>query len=575
MKRLIYLLMLWPVARALAADPNPPLQASALGRSLVRQTTAANMRTVIGAMDSAAGITSATATNISAYQAKIATNGILAGVTNAVQLFDNRFFFSPQDQNLSLPNTAARVHAGKTLRIVNYGDDAFLPQTKTCDILNQFLLYNGTISGSGGWFYADYTSGVTQSDILPHGVPIRIYGLPTGGGMTNRSHPLCDTISFGYYAGAGMGTIIIHTNDGYGGTEGNVKTINADNGGALCLTYTNISMPTNTWRAAITSTGTNAVIFCGQWLDNVATNYLWDIFSGDNGGVIQAITNSFYSNSIVTLLGQYDLAIITDSAQSNQSYIGFTMLNQAVKTRFPATDLLFMQPPPELSQGNSHATRRGVAAGAYDSGYAVIDLGGMFLPFNTNLLVTYYNTNDWVHLTDFGNSLLATRLAEVISNPYFRNVEPRVFYLSGYDLSVAGTLFVKNTPMSPGGAPWNDPFMVTQAAANAAGFMSAFVPEWAISATIEFNWVTAYTGTTQVFWQDTISPYYSFSSGRALSPMGSLTISVLTSNSVLTAMSQTLTWPVTNCPKYFSWNANASTNASARGIVGPIKITVR
>ena len=83
MKRLIYLLMLWPVARALAADPNPPLQASALGRSLVRQTTAANMRTVIGAsnVDLTTITNTINATMPSAVAANLATNSV---VTNAV-----------------------------------------------------------------------------------------------------------------------------------------------------------------------------------------------------------------------------------------------------------------------------------------------------------------------------------------------------------------------------------------------------------------------------------------------------------------------------------------------------------
>ena len=88
MKRLIYLLMLWPVARALAADPNPPLQASALGRSLVRQTTAANMRTLIGATNSDAS-TLLTKLN------PAATNSLRlqGGLTNSLTVWTNGSFF--------------------------------------------------------------------------------------------------------------------------------------------------------------------------------------------------------------------------------------------------------------------------------------------------------------------------------------------------------------------------------------------------------------------------------------------------------------------------------------------------
>lgn len=507
--------------------------------------------------------------------------------TNIALAMDNRLFFEPQNQNLNFPFVAARGRAGLPLRIVNFGDDAFKPIYACVAILNTYLKWNGTISGSE-WLYADMSAGVSQSTVstwtgpnLAY-LPILTYGLPVNSGITNRSAPLSDTISLSYFKSNYFGTLTIQTNDGYSGTYNTVKVIDCNNGGVLTAAVTNFSVSPGNWRATVISTvSSNLVVFAGQYHSGIGTNYVWDVWEGNTVSVNNVMTNSFCSNSFLTFLQNYDLVILNDSTSATDAYSGFSLLANAVRSRGMPLDMMFLQPPMASNQvGFMYQARQGYAQVASDYNLNMVDTGGALFPYDASKFAQYY-LPDGVHLTPAGNALLAPRVVAAISNPFFRVQQPWVQFYSGQEIPIAGVGVTRNNPGAVfDGTRWLDSTMIQQSAANAGyGTIAINLPEWATAATIELYWATAWTGTTLVYWQDLISPYMTIpngpSAGRVLAPAGNLTINVLATNTVLTAISATQVWPATNVPKHFIYTFNASTNTAARGIVGPIKVTFR
>lgn len=506
-----------------------------------------------------------------------------AQVTNAIYTMDGRYFGQPMDsKNVSLANVARRTRNGQCLRIANFGDDAFAiygaaPLVGPI-VMQTWFKWLGTIGGSGSTYYTDNSPTVTQNVLQTNPrVPIYIYGMPTGTGMTNRTAWLADTIALNYYASNAFGTLTVITNDGtVGGTWGTIATVNANNGSTPFMLVTNFSVAPGTWRSAVLSTGSNAVQYVGQYFNGIATNFLWDNFEGSGVDLLTCTTNAFYSNSLVTILSQYDLAIINEGSNTNQAILGYPSMWQAFKTRCTNTDFLFLQPVPATnSVENTRSTRQAYGVLAADYGLPVVDLGGLLMPMDVNRVKAFY-TADGVHLSTAGNTILANNLLQMILNPYMRQDNaPNVQYSRGEDLTVSGTGVAKNNVASPGHSPWSDGTMFYQSAANAVMYYAINVPEWATTVTMEYSVYTKHSGTGLVYWQDTFTPYYSSPQGIVAAPSGSIFPNIVTSNSLLTYVSVTQFWPVTNAPKYFTYTHGASTNTAARGIVGPIKVTSR
>ena len=363
------------------------------------------------------GITAATVTNIAAYQALIATNDVMRAVTNTTLALDVRRFFSPQDQNLYLSNTLQRAKAGKHLRILNFGDDAFHPRDGALATISTFRRNYGGV-GESPSFYADRTADVVQGTLLA-GTPIRTYGMPTGSWMSNRTAILTDKITLQYWQSNAFGTLTIYTNNGGAGAYGVVAVVDGNNGTTLTAATTNFTISPATVKAYILSTGTNFINMVGQYYENIGTNFSWDIWQDGNAAIVNTMTNAFTSNSLVTFLQNFDLAIFNDATLSNQVYLGHPLLWNAVTNRAPTCDILFLHQNPVTNQfGPSYDVRQAMSSFSRDYGAPLLDTGGMLLPINPNVTSNYYLA-DGVHLSTAGNTLLGSRVAGIIANPYW------------------------------------------------------------------------------------------------------------------------------------------------------------
>lgn len=356
-------------------------------------------------------------TNIAAYQAQIATNNVMQAVTNTTLALDVRRFFSPQDQNLYLSNTLQRAKAGKHLRILNFGDDAFHPRDGALATISTFRRNYGGV-GESPSFYADRTADVVQGTLLA-GTPIRTYGMPTGSWMSNRTAILTDKITLQYWKSNAFGTLTIYTNNGSAGAYGVVAVVDGNNSTTLTAATTNFTISPSTVKAYILSTGTNFINMVGQYYENIGTNFSWDIWQDGNAAIVNTMTNAFTSNSLVTFLQNFDLAIFNDATLSNQVYLGHPLLWNAVTNRAPTCDILFLHQNPVTNQfGPSYDVRQAMSSFARDYGAPLLDTGGMLLPINPNVTSNYYLA-DGVHLSTAGNTLLGSRVAGIIANPYW------------------------------------------------------------------------------------------------------------------------------------------------------------
>lgn len=363
------------------------------------------------------GVTSSQATNIAAYQALIATQALSTTITSSIAALDNRLFFMPQNQNLNLTNTAYRIRNGKALRILNFGDDAFQPRTPTMATLNSFLKYNGSIGEGGGNFYATYSAGVVQST-LAFGTPIRTYGMPDNSWLTNTGTILTDTIYLQGWRSNAFGTATLYTNDGGAGAYGVVGAVDMNNSTVITAFTTNFPITPGVVKVYLKSSGSNFVNFAGQIHNSIGTNYSWDIWQDGNAAILNTMTNAFTSNSLVTFLANYDLAIFNDATQTNHIWLGHPLLFNAATNRVPTCDVLFLQQPPVTNTVRpSYDVYRSLAAFGETYGANILAVGGMFLPIDPPRLIPYYSA-DAVHLTTAGNTLLSTPIAMVIANPY-------------------------------------------------------------------------------------------------------------------------------------------------------------
>ena len=378
-----------------------------------------------------------------------ASNNIVAAATNVT---DRRWFFSAQDQNLNFPNSIERKRAGKSLRILNFGDDAFGPRTIVKTWLDTFMKYNGSIGEGGGNYYPLRSADVRQSTLSTDqglvGTPIRVYGMPDGSTITNynpsgSSYILSDTITLNAWKLTGFGTLTIRTNNGT--TEGTVAVVDTSGDATLTPFSTNWTVPQGSWKVIVNSTGTNYINFAGQYHSSIATNYLWDIWQDANGEINNTMTNSLMSNSFVTFATNFDLVIINESSYSNTAYAGSALLYQAITNRQAATDLLFFQPPPVTNLvAFNYFTREGYSMVARDYGLSMLDNGSLFLPIDVVKLQPYYLA-DGVHLSDEGNQLASIKLKGVLAGLAYRTGTGSNFGYGGFSLTDSNNIFAAAT----------------------------------------------------------------------------------------------------------------------------------
>ena len=138
-------------------------------------------------------------------------------------------------------------------------------------------------------------------------------------------------------------------------------------------------------------------------------------------------------------------------------------------------------------------------------------------------------------------------------------------------LAVTGVGVNRNTADAPS-ATWQDSTMFYQSAANNYVVYGVDVPRWATNVLVTYQWTTSYTGGSNVYWLDAFTPYYMSSPGGRVQSASTINFPVLVTNLMLTTTTATIPFPVTNAPKHFVCMANASTNASARQMVGAIRV---
>lgn len=120
-------------------------------------------------------------------------------------------------------------------------------------------------------------------------------------------------------------------------------------------------------------------------------------------------------------------------------------------------------------------------------------------------------------------------------------------------------------------SPWTEVQGFAQTAANNTAEFAIPVPTWATKVEMVIGYYSAYAGT--VNW--TNHPYYRWKSttgtvsvDSAFDPVAYPEIPVSCTNGLITQYTNVLVFPFTNSTKYISFQMKASTNASARYIVG-------
>jgi len=384
------------------------------------------------------------------YVGSFTGNG--SGLTNLPTSYDASLLTNlPFADNLQLTNTRARIRANKNLRIANYGDDAFSPYTGNIGptIMGKYRLWNGTIGSSGGTYYSDFSASVTQTTFGSATIPFIVYGMPTSTGLTNRTAFPTDTVSLQYVRSNGFGTITVLTNDGSSGVWGIVGVVDANNSSIMDAAVTNFTVAAGTRKAAAWSTGTNLVMYCGNYHSGIATNFLWDTFQTGDIDLLTAATNTFWLNCATRWLSQYDAVLFNESSGSNQTILGYPGFYAAMRTNAPNTDVIFLQPPPDTnSLVNSSAARLAYGKLARDYGLPVKDVAGIIYQLSVSERRPLY-TADGVHLSPAGNTLLTTPLVHQLANPFSEEVtKPMLPYLDSLSAGALTAATITNTALA-------------------------------------------------------------------------------------------------------------------------------
>jgi len=381
-----------------------------------------------GAGEGGSGISSATATNIAAYQAYLATNNFTGGVSAAqvaALMATNLGNATLQNVNQGFfPRVSNAIKSNLPVRILNIGDDQVQPVNAMQYALTNFLSSRTSGLTTGGSYfyrtaagtYAERSGYQASQDGL---LPVQTIRMGNGASFTNASTLISGfpttRITLNYYQSNNFGSITIQT-QAFGGTIGTFRTVSANNSGALTYAYTNwdITLATNLIVSAVSS-GTNIVIAAGQINTNAGSLWSWDDYETGNIALSQMTATALSSNAVRSFFASnnWDLIIIHDingssgSAASNEWWTAAVNFETAIAGC--NSDIVYWTPQRVIGANEISAAQRDamlITARTYNR--PLFDAYNVTYPDSRSLSNGLYVV-DGVHLSDAGSFYVTTR----------------------------------------------------------------------------------------------------------------------------------------------------------------------
>jgi hypothetical protein len=212
-----------------------------------------------------------------------------------------------------------------------------------------------------------------------------------------------------------FGTISVITNSG-AGAKGVLRTLQGNNSSTFFPVYTNIWLGASVTnlKCELVSSGTNVVgSHIGQWNTNIYGGWSFDYMLNGNAKIDQITTTVNQSNSLRSLLPQYDLFVVADINGSNEVFTGMTYLMNMVTNNNFRTDIVIISSNPDTNSAPLTAATRGLRQCAFNLGtiyekLAVFDTYAYLWPDSAQNLYGVYNSAADVHLSPYASAMVGS-----------------------------------------------------------------------------------------------------------------------------------------------------------------------